>query len=173
MEFPKRGVNRNYSCWAYTTASATQDLSCVCDLHHRSQQHWIPNPLSEARDRTRILVDASQVRYHWVTTGIQRAPFWRSLFTLLGSLEMSILRRVDKQETCSRAWERPAPTPRGALVDQACPPFRTFRLVAPWWVTDLSQDLKGCCFLSFMGLLKPLFFVHVTLLLWFSWFILF
>jgi len=28
------------------------DLSCICDLHHSSQQRWILNPLSEARDRT-------------------------------------------------------------------------------------------------------------------------
>ena len=33
------------------------DPSHVCDLHHSSQQHWVFNPLSEARDRTHILVD--------------------------------------------------------------------------------------------------------------------
>ena len=31
---------------AYTTATATRDLSCVCDLYHSSQQR----PLNEARD---------------------------------------------------------------------------------------------------------------------------
>ena len=31
------------------------------DLHHRSQQHRILNPLSEARDPTCILMDPSQV----------------------------------------------------------------------------------------------------------------
>ena len=31
----------------------------VCDLYHSSQQHWIPNPLSEARDGTHILMDTS------------------------------------------------------------------------------------------------------------------
>ena len=39
------------------TATAAQDLSCVCDLLHSPKQHWIPDPLSEARDRTHILVD--------------------------------------------------------------------------------------------------------------------
>ena len=34
----------------YTTGTATQDLTCVCDLHHSSWQRWILNPLSEARD---------------------------------------------------------------------------------------------------------------------------
>ena len=31
------------------------------DLHHRSRQCWILNPLSEARDRTWVLMDASRV----------------------------------------------------------------------------------------------------------------
>ena len=35
---------------AYTTATATQDLSLICDLHHGLPQCWILNPLSEARD---------------------------------------------------------------------------------------------------------------------------
>ena len=31
-------------------ASATPDLSCICDLHHSPQQHRILSPLSKARD---------------------------------------------------------------------------------------------------------------------------
>ena len=34
---------------AYTTATAMQDLSHICDLHHSLRQHWILNPLSEAK----------------------------------------------------------------------------------------------------------------------------
>ena len=30
--------------------------SCVCDLHHSSQQRWIFKPLREAMDQTRILM---------------------------------------------------------------------------------------------------------------------
>jgi len=39
---------------AYTTATATAtgDLSHICDAHHRSWQCQILNPLSEARDPT-------------------------------------------------------------------------------------------------------------------------
>ena len=44
------------------TATATLYLSHVCDLHHQSRQQQILNSLSEARDRTRVLMDASQVR---------------------------------------------------------------------------------------------------------------
>ena len=36
----------------HTTATAMPDPSRICDLHHSSQQCWILNPLSEARDGT-------------------------------------------------------------------------------------------------------------------------
>ena len=37
------------------------DPSHAHDLHHSSQQHQILNPLSEARDWTWVLMDASRV----------------------------------------------------------------------------------------------------------------
>ena len=49
---------------AYTTATATPDASCVCNLHHSSQQRRILNPLNKARDPTHIFTDTSWVRYH-------------------------------------------------------------------------------------------------------------
>ena len=61
MEVPRLGVESKLQLPAYTTATATRDLSCVCDLHPSSWQHQILNPLSERRDRTRIVVDASWV----------------------------------------------------------------------------------------------------------------
>ena len=45
----------------YTTATATPDPSHIRDLHHSSQQCRILNLLSEARDRTHILMDTSRV----------------------------------------------------------------------------------------------------------------
>ena len=62
MEVPKPGVKSEVSPLAYTTATATRDLSYVCDLYHSSWQCWILNPLSKAKDRTRVLKDTSQVR---------------------------------------------------------------------------------------------------------------
>ena len=59
MEAPRLGVKSELQLLA--TATATQDPSWVCYLHHSSQQRWILNPLSGARDRTRILMDPSQV----------------------------------------------------------------------------------------------------------------
>ena len=40
-----------------------------CSLPHSSWQCWILNPWSEARDRTCVLMDASQVRFCCATTG--------------------------------------------------------------------------------------------------------
>ena len=53
----------------YTTATATPDPSCVCDLHHSSWQRQIPDPLSEARDQTCVLMDTSGVHFCFATTG--------------------------------------------------------------------------------------------------------
>ena len=62
MEVPRLGVQLELQPPAYTRATAARDLSLICDLHHSSQQHWILNPLSEARYGTYFLMDASQVR---------------------------------------------------------------------------------------------------------------
>ena len=61
MEVPRLGIQLELLLPAYATATATPDLGRVCDLHRSSQQRQILNPLSEARDRTHILTDTSQV----------------------------------------------------------------------------------------------------------------
>ena len=57
MEVPSLGVESELQPPAYTTATATWDLSCIYDLHHSSLQHGILNSLSKARDWTHILMD--------------------------------------------------------------------------------------------------------------------
>ena len=61
MEVPRLEVESELQLLAYTTATATQDPSHVCGLHHSSWQCRILNPLSEARDGTHILMDTNQV----------------------------------------------------------------------------------------------------------------
>ena len=51
MEVSRLGVKLELQLPAYATT--IRDPNHVCDLHHSSWQHRIPNPLSEARDRTR------------------------------------------------------------------------------------------------------------------------
>ena len=73
------------------TVTATWDPSCVCNLHHSSQQYHILNPLREARKWTCILMDASQVCLCWATT---ETPF----FALSLAENFSKGRRVTSKE---------------------------------------------------------------------------
>ena len=41
MEVPRLGVKLELQLPAYTTATATQDWTCLCNLHHSSRQHRI------------------------------------------------------------------------------------------------------------------------------------
>ena len=61
MEVPRLRVESEVQLPAYTTATATRDLSCISDLHHNSWQMWFLNPLRKARDQTCVFVDTSQV----------------------------------------------------------------------------------------------------------------
>ena len=61
MEVPRLGVESQLQLPAYTTATAMPDSSLVCNLHHSSQQCQILNTLSEVKDRTCVLMDASRV----------------------------------------------------------------------------------------------------------------
>ena len=61
MEVPRLRVKLELQPLAYVTATATPDLSRVCSLHHSSQQRWILNPLSEARDQICVLMDTSRI----------------------------------------------------------------------------------------------------------------
>ena len=69
MEVPRLGVEWELQLPAYTTATATLDLSSICNPHHSSWQHRILNPLSKARDRTCNLTVTSQTHFHCATIG--------------------------------------------------------------------------------------------------------
>ena len=57
------GSQARGSIEAVATATAMQDPSHVCDLHHSSQQCQILNPLSKARDRIHNLMVPCQIRF--------------------------------------------------------------------------------------------------------------
>ena len=63
VEIPRLGIESELQLPAYNIAIAMPDLSHICSLHLSSQQHWILNPLSKARDQTCILMDTSPVCY--------------------------------------------------------------------------------------------------------------
>ena len=86
MEVPRLRVKSELQLLAYTTATATQDPSCICNLHHSSRQHRIPDPLGKARDQTLILMDASQIHFHWTTRehpGFQFADMLTNTYFIL------------------------------------------------------------------------------------------
>ena len=57
-----------------------QDLSCVCNLHHSLWQCQLLNPLSEARGRTCVLKDTSQIHFCQATMGTPE-PQWELQFS--------------------------------------------------------------------------------------------
>ena len=83
-------VVRGYNAWLFTILflclffclSRAAPMACggsqprgqngviAAGLHHSSLTHsQILNPQSKARDRTCVLMDASQISFHWATTG--------------------------------------------------------------------------------------------------------
>ena len=76
MEILRPGVKSELQLPAYTIATATQNLSCICYLQHSSQQHWILNLLSKARNQTHIFMDTSWVHYRSVTKGTPEILFF-------------------------------------------------------------------------------------------------
>ena len=69
MKVPRLGVESELQPLAHTTATATQDLSHVCDLYHSPRQHLILNSLNEVRIQTSNLMVPSQVSFHCATMG--------------------------------------------------------------------------------------------------------
>ena len=78
-----------------------QTRAAAASLHHSSQQRRILNPLSEARDRTHVLMDPSQVHYCSATVGTPKnTAFSMSLsdypISLSDFFERSPCSRVEK-----------------------------------------------------------------------------
>ena len=59
MEVPRLGVPSKLQLPAYATATAVPGPSHICKLGHSLRQRQILNPWSEARNGTRILMDAT------------------------------------------------------------------------------------------------------------------
>ena len=67
MEVPRLGVESELQLLACITATATWDLSLICNPHHSSQQRQSPDILSKAKDQTHILTDTSWIHFHCTT----------------------------------------------------------------------------------------------------------
>ena len=69
VEVSGLGVELELQLLACATATVMPDPNHICDLHHSSRQHWILNPLSEARDQTYNLMVPRQIRFCFATMG--------------------------------------------------------------------------------------------------------
>ena len=149
------GVKSELQLLAWTTTTLMGDPSSVCHLHHLgSQQHWIPDPLSEARERpasSRILVRSAstaprrELQGHPFLT-FSFYPHWQLHSDFLGFKSTSL---------CSK---QPRATKDPHLIDF----FFYIFLFLPVFTTVTSQG--PChnyshllfCFLSFSSLMRKL-----------------
>ena len=105
MEVPRLRVELELLLPATASAAATQNPSRICDLHCSSWQHQILGPLSEARDRTLILMDASQVRFRCATMGTPICHPYSQLS--LGTLCIATRPNSRSGEKAEGDWDRP------------------------------------------------------------------
>ena len=106
-EVPRLVVEPELQLPAYITATATWDQVCICDLQHSSQQCWILNLLSEARDRTRILMATSWVhnplshegKSKGLSFGVRKDPFKFSFSFYFISGYISVMWKFPDQES--------------------------------------------------------------------------
>jgi len=74
MEVPRLQVESELQLLAYTTATATRDLSHICDLHHNSQQCKILNLIE---------LESSWILVGFISAEPQQELLYRSLLNLL------------------------------------------------------------------------------------------
>ena len=94
MKVPRLGAEWELQLLACAAATATPDLSPICDPHCCSHQCQILKPPSKARDQTCILTDTSRVRYYWATMGTPSEFFIvEPVLCVLGCLIASLASR--------------------------------------------------------------------------------
>ena len=119
LEIPRLGIESELQLPAYTTATAMPDLSHICDLCCSWWEPQILNPLSKARDGTRILMDTSQVLN---TLSHNRNSFFFVFFVFMlntlsdGKLLRSLYLRTDST-TIAKDRNIPKSSPRPEQID--------------------------------------------------------
>ena len=64
-------LNQSCSCWPMPQPQQ-RPIPAASETCHSSWQCWILNPLSEARERIWVLMDASQIHFCWVMIGTKK-----------------------------------------------------------------------------------------------------
>ena len=109
IEVPRLGGELELQLPAYATATATSDLSPICDLHHSSWQRRILNPLSKVRGRTSNLTVPSQIHFCCAMTGIPLGALFKNSSSVRGArgLSKGIFRPAEKH-LCDNVSSTPA-----------------------------------------------------------------
>ena len=165
MEVPRLGVESELQP-AYTRATAMLDPSRVCNLHHSSRQCWIPNPPSEARDQTHILMDTRQACYCWTTTGtswfvfLLRRKWYKKIQPIVGVWDLTHVRPYLQHTEVLRLGDElelqlPAYTTATAMGDLShicdlhCSKARVWTHIlkdTSWVLNPLSHNMNSCTF---------------------------
>ena len=124
--FPGQGSNQSCCCWPTPQPQQRQIQAASATYTTAQRQRQIPNPLSEARDRTRNLMVPSRIRFHWAMTGIP-PPVW----TAFSHFEMQMFWRV-----CA-GWLRNISSPL-----EGPPQGNASQATLPW--THPPFVFKGC-----------------------------
>ena len=120
MKVPRLGVGSERPLPAYTTATAMQDPSRVCDPHHHSRHRQIPDPLGEARDSTHILADARGIPFRCATMGTPSIIFFISWMWKLRPREVMRLAQGHPAKKWCTLGSRPSPlSPKARVVSFA------------------------------------------------------
>ena len=114
MEVPRLGVASELQLLA--TATATPDLSHICDLIHGLWQHQILNPLSEARDRTCVRMEAGQIHFSWAMMGTPPLVFiFKNLEYVLFFNEIINISFKSVNNSCLVKWIKIVSCPQNDL----------------------------------------------------------
>ena len=103
MEVPRLRVKSELQLSVYATAIAMRDPNHVCTLHHSLWQCQIPDPLSEARDQTQILMDTGQIHLYCASTGIPQIAC--ILFSIITD-KFSLYSTSYRQKACINSYVR-------------------------------------------------------------------
>ena len=95
---PRLGVESELWPLAYTIAKATWDLSHIFNLHHSSQECWILNPLSKARDQTSwilVIVVSAETRWELIECCFKSSLWNQTAWTQILALQATSYMLVD------------------------------------------------------------------------------
>ena len=98
-----RAEPRAYGSWIGAVAASLHNSnsrsSHICDLHHCSWQCQILNPLIGGRDWTCLLMDASQICFHWA----MELPRHKIFTSMLGTVRQSSSQTAVSGWPCKQA----------------------------------------------------------------------